>query len=655
MKMPWLICLLCLACSGLVWGQTPTIAIVGAQVFDGTGREPFAATVIIKGERIVAVASDAQAPEGATVIRVGGQTLLPGLFDLHTHLPYATAGRVTPDWPRNLQTYLYCGVTSVADFGTYGETFAPMRQLLQSGAVAGPRISLAARMSTPGGHGAEGGRGTIFTAEALTPREARAAVKRLHETYKPDVIKVFTDGWRYGTASDMTSMEEPTLAALVDEAHKRGMKVLTHTVTLEKAKIAVRAGVDVLAHGIGNAPVDGELLQLMRAKNTAYASTLAVYEPRGTGILSPLLDEVLDPETQAAARLTPPGQGAATVAENPARIKRWGHLNSNLAALHRAGANIANGTDAGVTGTYHGWATIREIELAVNAGLPPLAALTAATGNSAKALGVENERGFIMSGKLADLVLVDGQPHHNINDLEKISRVWLGGKELDRAQMARHLATSAPTVMPAAKAQEKLDDVERGDGRTQLDTLWIDSTDGGHDHSQALFQRILREPNDHALALQARMSEKERPFARLTLPLTRGAVIPVDARAFRGVRFDVRGEGNYRFIAPTVGVRDGNFYQTNFAAGGKWQNIKIEFAKLKQRDAREIAAPGDGAGDDHFDRAGLFTAPELPLMFAPQAPPAPWTGADLLSLVWEIARPAGQSAWLEIDNVRFYK
>ena len=653
MKKTWLMCLL-FVCPCLALAQTPTIAIVGAQVFDGTGREPFAATVIIKGERIIAVGPEAQIPEGAQIIRAEGQTLLPGLFDLHTHLPYATAARVTPDWPRNLQAYLYCGVTSVADFGTYGETFAPMRQLLQSGALRGPRIALAARMSTPGGHGAEGGRGTIFTAEALTPREARAAVKRLAETYKPGVIKVFTDGWRYGVAPDMTSMEEPTLTALVDEAHKRGMKVLTHTVTLEKAKIAARAGVDVLAHGIGNAPVDDELIQLLKAKGTFYASTLAVYEPRGRDILSPLLDDVLDPETQASARLVAPGLATA-VEENPARARRWSNLTNNLAALYRAGIPIANGTDAGVTGTYHGWATVREVELAVKAGLPPLAALAAATLNSAKALGVEKERGTIAPGLLADLVLINGAPQRNINDLEKVSRVWLGGKEQDRAQMARNLATSAPTAIPPVKATEKLDDVERGDGRTQLNTLWIDSTDGGHDHSQVLFQRALRDSGNHALAIQARMSEKERPFVRLSLPLSRGAIVPVDARAFRGVRFDVRGEGNYRLIAPTTGVRDGNFYQTNFTAGPKWQTVKIDFAQLKQRDAREAAQSGDGAGEDHSDLAELFNTPASLALLAAQTAPTPWTGADLLSLVWEIARPAGQSAWLEIDNARFYK
>jgi imidazolonepropionase-like amidohydrolase len=263
----------------------PVVAIVGATVIDGAGSEPAIATVLIRGERIIAVGPRVEVPSDARVIRGEGQTLIPGLFDLHTHLPYATAAGVIGDWPKNLKSYLYCGVTSVVDFGTYPETFEPMRRLIKSGTIDGPRLSLAARMTTPGGHGAEGGRGDFFSLEISTPREARAAVRRVLP-YQPDVIKVFTDGWRYGVAPEMTSMDEETLTALVNDAHRHDLEVLTHTVTLEKAKIAARAGVDVIAHGIGNAPADDEIIQLMKAKGTTYAPTLAVYEPRGRSILS---------------------------------------------------------------------------------------------------------------------------------------------------------------------------------------------------------------------------------------------------------------------------------------------------------------------------------------------------------------------------------
>ncbi|MGH9673679.1 MAG: amidohydrolase family protein, partial [Bryobacteraceae bacterium] len=286
--------------------------VTGATVVDSAG--PRAANVVIRGERIETVGGDV--PAGSRVIRAEGHTLIPGLFDLHTHLPYSAVGGAASDWGKNLKAYLRAGVTSVVDFGTYPETFEPMRRLIREGVLPGPRIHLAARLTTPGGHGAEGGRGDFFSLEVLTPREARAAARRVL-AYRPDAIKVFTDGWRYGTAPDMTSMEEETLAAIVEEAHKQGVEVLTHTVTLAKAKIAARAGVDVIAHGIGDAVADAELIALMKQKGATYAPTLAVYEPGDRRVRPPLLATLQAPD--ARDLVSRGGRGAT----DPARARRW--------------------------------------------------------------------------------------------------------------------------------------------------------------------------------------------------------------------------------------------------------------------------------------------------------------------------------------------
>lgn len=611
--------------------QTDLLAIVGATVIDGTGAEPKKQTVLIRGERIEAVTSpDTQPPANARIINAAGLTLMPGIFDLHTHLPYASGGGVTGDWPKNLKAYLYCGVTSVVDFGTYPETFEPMRRLIRTGAVEAPRISLAARMTTPGGHGAEGGRGDFFSLEVTTPREARAAVRRVLP-YQPDAIKVFTDGWRYGAAADMTSMNEETLTALVDEAHKNGIEVLTHTVSLDKAKIAARSKVDVIAHGIGDRDADEELFKAMKASGTTYAPTLAVYEPRGRDILSPLLDAVLEPAVKNGINppLTPPQnpplKPAAGSAENgdAPRLRRWATLQRNTAALRKAGITFGTGTDAGVTGTHHGWATLRELQLLVAGGLTPLEAITAATVNAARAIKVDGERGTIAVGKLADLILIAGEPHKTIGDIEKISRVFLGGRELDREKMAREIASTTLTAIPAVKAQELIDDFERADGRSRLDTRWINSSDAGVDPSKIVFGHVTRGENNRALSVSARMAEKERPFARVNVPLSRGAVEPVDARAFSGVQFDVRGDGEYRLIVPIYNTRSvSSHFSVPFSAKPQWQTVKLDFASFKQSGARS---------------------------------PVQWTGTDLLMLSFEIARPAGGFGWLELDDIKFYR
>ena len=597
------------------------IAIIGAIVIDGAGAEPSKQTVVIRGDRIETVASGVEPPPGARRINAEGMTLMPGLFDLHTHLPYSSVNGAANDWPKNLKAYLYCGVTSVVDFGAYAEMFEPMRRLIRTGVIEAPRISLAVRITTPGGHGAEGGRGDFFSFEVSTAREARAAVRRVLP-YQPDVIKAFTDGWRYGAAPDMTSMNEETLTALVDEARKNGLEVLTHTVTLERAKIAARAGVDVIAHGIGDKAVDDELFKLMGAKGTTYAPTLAVYEPRGRDILEPLLSAVLAP----SARLllippqNPPLQPTAGSAENgdPPRLRRWTILQNNTAALRKAGIAFGVGTDAGVTGTHHGWATLRELRLLVAGGLTPIEAITAATGSAARAIKVDGERGTIAPGKLADLLLVEGEPHKNIRDIEKIKRVFLGGREIDREKLAREIDEPGLTPLPAIKARDLIDDFESANGRSSIDTLWVNSTDTGVDASKMLFSRITRKNGDHALSVAARMSEKDRAFGRINIPLSRGAIEPVDAREFRGVAFDARGDGDYQFI---VSAYDTPNFQSSFNASPQWRTFRFDFSSLRQLQAQSV----------------------------------PWSGEKLRMLSFEIARPAGAFGWLEIDNLRFYR
>ena len=595
-----------------VLAQTP-IVIRGARVVDGTGTAARAATVVIRGARIESVGADPALPAGARVIDAAGKTLVPGLFDLHTHLSASAVSGVQADWGKNLKAYLACGITTVNDYSTSGEMIAPMHHLLDTGAVIGPRVNMAVRVSTPGGHGTEGGWGDFMTYQVSTPEQAHAEMKTVL-AYKPDVIKVFTDGWRYGAAPDLSSMNVETLAAIVSDAHAAGIKVVTHTVTLGGAKIAARAGVDVLVHGIGDAPVDDELIALLKSKRTFYVSTLAVYENHQLGNLSDRVLALFDPEARAAlgaARNTP-----AQASE--ARQRRWQNLLSNVHHLNDAGIPVAAGTDAGMTGTFHGFAALHELELLVEAGLTPLQAISAGTTVSARAMSVDGQRGAIAPGKVADLVLIDGRPDEHISDIEKTSLVFLNGVEIDPRAMEAAIQKPDRTALPAHPIPALIDDMERTDGRTQLGTLRVNATDAGVDHSLMLFQPVTRAPGNHALLVQAQMAAKEKPFVRAEFPLTPGAVELADLSAFSGVSFDVRGEGAFRMIVNTYAGRNTDPYAAPFSPTAEWQSVRIPFASLQRRIA----------GD--------------------------WSRKDARSLLFELSAPAMSGAWLELDNLKLY-
>jgi imidazolonepropionase-like amidohydrolase len=598
-----------------VFGQAATtIAITGARVIDGTGAPAKVETVVIQGNRIVAVADHAAIPANARVIEATGQTLMPGLFDLHTHLN-SSATDAVDDFGKSLKAYLLCGVTSVNDYSVYGEMLAPLRSLQSGGVLPGPKVNFAIRFGTPEGHGTEFGWGDYFTQMVSTPAEAHAAMKKILP-YKPDVIKAFTDGWRYGRGNDLTSMNLETLSAIVEDAHRAGLKVFTHTVTLNGAKIAARAGVDVLAHGVGDAPIDDELIALLKKSGTGYVSTLATYEPSANRTVSRRLTALLSPEDRQFATREAEHHGSAST--NSPTVRRWRFLQENIRRVSAAGLPIGVGTDAGVGGTYHGWSTLHEMELLVDSGLTPLQAITAGTGTSARLVGEDNERGTIAPGMIADLLLVKGSPDKNIEDIEDTSAVFLGGKQLDLQLLEGAIQSPTATPLPVERIGKVIDDAERQDGRTSLDTMLINSTDTGTDHSRMLFTRSLGK-HGHDISVLARMGPKQSPFADLVIPLTRGGVELADISGAKGIEFTVRGEGEYRILLDEYGARRSAWYAASFPGDAKWRRVRLAFSSFHSKD-----------------------------------PGASFPVRAVTALHFELARPAGSDAWLDLDDVKLY-
>jgi imidazolonepropionase-like amidohydrolase len=606
--------------------QAAAIAIVHARIVDGAGQAPFEGTVVIRDGRIAEVGARVQPPAGARVIEGRGKTLLPGFFDLHTHLLARASNPLTPDVAKQLASYLYCGVTSVVEMGSDPESYEPFRQLLSSGGLRGPHVSFAARFAVPGGHGAEAGRADLHTFQVVTPREAHAAMRQAL-AYRPDLIKVFADGWRYGTEQNLASMEPETLAAIAQDARAAHVPVFTHTVTAEGARNAAKSGVNVQAHGIGDADADAALARTFHDHDMTYVSTLAVYEPREHRVNTPLLWDVVEPAMRE--RLDRPERPRAEPASTDgdpvlrARQTRWTHLLQNVKTMQTAGVRISVGTDAGMPSAPHGWSTLLEMRLLVEAGMTPLDVLTAATKHAAEALHVEGDRGTIAAGKRADLALVDGDPTRDIAELERISSVFFDGAEIDRPALKTLMtSTSLAPMKPVLISDALVDDFETPDGRSRLGSLWMNATDAGAHPTRMVYGRTQRVAGNHALQIFARMSESEHPYARAWLALARGDLQPADISQFTGLQFEARGEGTYRLTLPTRGVRDGRYYQASFSGGPAWSAVTVPFATLAQT--------GNG-------------------------PRVPWSGTDVLEIGFDIDREPASVGWLEIDNLRLYR
>ncbi len=571
-----------LALSGAAPAQgQDAVLIEGARVFDGTGAAARVQDVLIVGDRIESVGKSVTAPEGAARIDGRGKTLIPGLHDLHTHLR-SPALNAPEDLGKAWAGYLLAGVTSVNDYSVSGEMIAPIRAMVASGEYWAPHLNQAIRFGVPGGHGTEYGWGHFFTLQATTARHARQQMP-LALGYDPDMIKVFADGWRYGRDPDLNSMNRPTLAAIVAEAHKAGKPVVTHTVTLEGAKLAALAGVDLIGHGVGDALVDAELTALMKANGTAYVGTMTVFEPQQARVFAP--GELAMQNTDERAREAAFAQGSAQEPILPYDARRWDILRANIKRLKKARVPIGIGTDAGISGVYHGASAIREITILAQNGYTASEALVAATRTSAEIMGQAAGHGTIQAGKRADLVLVDGEPDKRIADLWNVARVWVAGREAPLAQLRAMRDSAAMTRMPGDPMPGPIMTGARADGRTDLDTLPVATTDPGTDHSCLIPIDDGQEGHrghDHRTFLAAQMGGAPRPYVAWVLPLTRGTIHVADASGFAGIEISGHGIGEYRLVLESYGLTGDAWFSAPFTPDGKAQ--KIPFTAFASRD-----------------------------------------------------------------------
>jgi imidazolonepropionase-like amidohydrolase len=399
-----------------LWGDE--ILFQEVRVFDGTELLP-ATNVLVRDGKIAEIGEEITS-DSAELISGRGKTLLPGFIDCHVHAFF----------PAQLQQAATFGTTTVLDMMSIPRMAALYRQQQADGKSAGRAdfYSAGAAVTVVGGHGTQFG----FQVPTLNSAEEadQFVADRMEEG--SDYIKIiYDDGAAY--SMDLPTLDEPMLAAAIKATHDRGKMAVAHIGSREGARLLISLGVDGLVHGFADAPIDDELIALAKEKEVFIVPTMVVTKmmrepPEATaGLLDdPAFAPFVNPMIRTSVRTRFPGSDRFKV--------NFAHMIEAIGKLHQAGVPILAGTDAPNPGTAHGISLHQELDLLVEAGLTPLEALASTTSVAAQHFQLE-DRGHIAVGKIADLVLVDGDPTDDIRVVRKIVNVWKSGKLVKRVEV----------------------------------------------------------------------------------------------------------------------------------------------------------------------------------------------------------------------------
>lgn len=384
-------------------------------------------TIVVEGDKIVSVSSGYQnSGEGDLVVDLKDATVMPGLMDMHVHIESQTSPTRYVDGFRDneadvaykalpyAQITLMAGFTTVRDLGGTGVNIA-LRNAINSGLVVGPRIFTAGKSIAPtGGHadptngvkrdlmGDPGPESGVING----PYDARKAVRQAVK-YGSDVIKVTATGGVLSVARDGSApqFQQDELDAVVEIARDFGIHVAAHAHGDEGMKRAVQAGIHSIEHGT---MMSEETMEMMKSAGTWYVPTVTA-------------------GMSAAEYAKIPGYYPPVVRDKAVRI--GAQIQDTFAKAYKKGVKIAFGTDAGVF--PHG-ENYREFVYMTEVGMPNLEAIQSATLNAAQLLGMEDKLGTLESGKLADIIAVQGNPAEDVLALKEVIFVMKDGKIFKR-------------------------------------------------------------------------------------------------------------------------------------------------------------------------------------------------------------------------------
>jgi imidazolonepropionase-like amidohydrolase len=390
------------------------LIITNARVIDGTGAEPREGVSLSIVDGKIDQIGEHLAEQPATVLDVGGRTVLPGLIDAHVHLSSLDRKLSQALHPYGLadaaMKMVNAGVTTVRDLGSYGRSLFALREAIREGLCVGPRILLCGQIIAATSPGVEKFHGMYRAADGVY--EFRKAVRQQAQR-GADFIKVMSTGALTVEDEDVhpAQLTVEEFAALVDEAHRLGFRVASHAEGLDGIRMSVQCHVDTIEHGemSFSAP---ELLDQMADRSIILVPTLSVFDWVSESDVFPLWMRDRAKHLGECARKT-------------------------VAAARHAGVALAMGADAGPHGSNAG-----ELVRMVDAGLTSMEGIIAATSDAARACGIEDMVGSIRPAAAADLLVFETDPLKNVRVFLDAQQLWLvlqNGKPIAGTAFGAHL------------------------------------------------------------------------------------------------------------------------------------------------------------------------------------------------------------------------
>jgi imidazolonepropionase-like amidohydrolase len=416
-----------------------TVLLRDVRLIDGIGSAPREhVSLLLRNGRIETIGERLIVPSGVQVRELSGKTVMPGLISAHSHLGLivddaesSATGYTRENVTAQLQQFERYGVTTILSLGVNRDLVYALREEQRRGRLGGATIFTAGRgIGVPGGApGLPAAADQIY--RPATVDEARKDVDEM-AAHHADIVKIWVDKG-HGAMPEMTP---EIYKAVIDEAHEKHVRVAAHEYALEDARQLVADGVDVLAHSVRDEVVDDAFVQAMKQHKVWYVPTFTVdesffvYAERPEFMKTKFFQEAAG--TKLMEKFDAPGYAEKVNqdAQTAQHRKDFAIGQQNLKKLFDGGVNVGFGTDSGaLPGRIPGFAEHRELELMVEAGLTPMQAIRAATGENAKLLHAA-DRGTIAAGKRADLLVLDADPLADIRNTRKIFAVYHDGRSV---------------------------------------------------------------------------------------------------------------------------------------------------------------------------------------------------------------------------------